>query len=377
MRNYRLLVSPRAAGWSLATAAALVVLFGFTPFSGAYLFFIVMMLFPFIGQIALTTAGLLPAIGTALIAFAGVWQAVGLIPALYALCYLLPLILLMAACLYMKLPYRQAMVVLILGFALIAVALFLMAQRAFDGDVFGGITKAAVDALAAMPDRDLFLNTFYRYGFLSLPAELAENPLVEAAQGYTFAPLVLEEFYKQAATRIDLWLRALLPMLISSYSINFGVLGFFISMFYGTRGAHREAYFATDDTKAEDLLPQLWQPAFSMWFIPRQMGFALFGAIVLWLLTRVGTSSMALSLSGQMLYNVAAALFSIQGLSFVNFVQKKRDTRPRTRGVIMVLLYLFLPMGMMMLGIYDQISNPRQLPRTEQDTGNTRGGMNP
>lgn len=374
MRTYRLLVSPRAAAWCLGAVTALVIMVGATPFSGAYLFFLVVMAFPFAAQIALTTAGLLPAVGVALVAAAGVWQSLGMVAAIYTLCYLLPLILLMAGCLYAKLPYQQTMAVLVLGFALVVLVLYWFGRQALNGDAFGGLTDIALNGLKQLPDRDLFLNTFYRYGLLSLPRELAENPLVEAAQGYTFAPQVLEEFYKQAAARIDLWLRALLPTLVSSHSITWGVLGFFISMHYGTRRAHREAYFATDNTQAEDLLPSLGQPAFSMWMLPKQAGYVLLGFLAIWMLTRLSARDPALSLGGQMMYNVAAALFSIQGLSFVNFVQKKRDTRPRVRGLTMALFYLVVPMGMMLLGIYDQIANPRQLPRGGADD-HPKGGM--
>lgn len=377
MRAYRLMVSPRATVWSLAVSAALVLAFGMTPFAGFYLFFLVVMVFPFIVQITLTTAGLLPAVGTALIVCGALWRATSLGPALFALSYLLPLVLLMAGCLYVKLPYQKTMLVLVLGYASLVLVLFMAARQQLGDDPFLRLSTMAVDAVRDMPDRDMILNTFYRYGLLSLPAELAADPLVEAAQGYTFAPQVLAEFYKQISTRVDLWLRSLLPTLLTSHSINWGVLGLFISLFYGNRQAHREAYRATDDRKAADLMPHLGQPHFSQWYIPKQLGRLLFVFIGLWLVIRLSGGDAALSLGGQMMYNVSTALFGIQGLGFVNFMQKKRDTRPRTRGAILVLLYLLLPFGLLLLGIYDQVTNPRKLPREGSKDETPRGGMNP
>lgn len=372
MRTYRLWLSPRSALLSLLVIAAVVATMASAPFAGMYLFTATAMLFPFMLQIILTTAGLLPAHGGLSMIGYGLYHVFGISGALFGVSYLLPLTLLMTGCLQARLHYRRTMMVLTLGYAVLVTLLYLLARKQLGGDPFTELTRQAIASLDAMADRDSFLNTFYRFGMLALPAELAADPLVEAAQGWTFSPAVLQEFYKQATTRIDLWLRAMLPTLISSYSIQWGVAGLFVAMHFGRRQAQRIAYFSQDDTKAEDVLPDIGMPAFSQWHIPKELAVLLYGFLGLWLVIRL-LQAESLMLPAQMMYHTAAALFSIQGLSFVNHWQKKRDTSPRLRGLTLVLLLVVLSQAALMLGVFDQFADPRKL-RAEQSDPEERNG---
>ena len=215
----------------------------------------------------------------------------------------------------------------------------------------------------------MFLNAFYQYGFLSLPAELAENPLVGAARGgWTFSPAALDEFYRQAQARIDLWLRSLLPTLISSYSVSYGVLGVYLSLRLG--GRHARALVARGQTaqSAEDVCPQLGLPPFAAWHLPTTPGRALMVLAGLSFLLRL-SGSVTLSLAGQMMYNVASSFLVIQGLSVLEYLQRKRGVRLGFSRVLMALLFLLLPTAMLILGVFDQISDPRKLRTPQHPSG--------
>ena len=82
------------------------------------------------------------------------------------------------------------------------------------------------------------------------------------------------------------------------------------------------------------------------------------------------SSQPALSIGGQMLYNVAAACFTLQGLAFVNHLQKLKGTRPGLRGITLAILALILPQAAMILGIFEQITDARKIrkPQPNQPT---------
>lgn len=360
MQANRLWYNPRAALLSAGIVAALVAVMATAPFSGLYLFGATALLLPFVLQIVLTTSGPLVAATCAGMVGYGLYLVFGPAGALFGLYFLLGLVLLQAICLWVRLPYPRVMIVMTLGYAVLVTLLYLLARRQLGDDPFVALTQQAMAALDTMPGRDIFLNTFYRYDLLSVPAELADNLLVEGVQGWTFSPLVLSEFYKQAGARVELWLRALLPTLLSTQSVQWGVAGLFVSMHFGAKQAQRVAYLAVDDAKAQEILPSLGLPVFSNWFIPGELGYILYGFVGVWLLIRV-SGNPAMLLAGQMLYNVAAALFTIQGLSFMNFAQKKRDTNPKVRGLTLILMITVLPLAALMMGVWEQISNARKL----------------
>ena len=73
----------------------------------------------------------------------------------------------------------------------------------------------------------------------------------------------------------------------------------------------------------------------------------------------------AIAIGGQMLYNVAAACFTLQGLAFVNYLQKAKGTRPGLRGITLAVLALILSQAAMILGVFEQFSDARKLRRPQ------------
>ncbi|NLB39126.1 MAG: DUF2232 domain-containing protein, partial [Clostridiales bacterium] len=132
--------------------------------------------------------------------------------------------------------------------------------------------------------------------------------------------------------------------------------------YYGRRHTQRL------DFKLEGPQQQLFEhtlpPVFSNWFIPKQYGNLLWVLAGFYLISRLGGNP-TLFLAGGMMYNVFQAVYVLQGLSLVNSYQKARGTQPRMRGLTMVLLFLVAPPILMVLGLFDQLRDPRKLRKAE------------
>ena len=74
----------------------------------------------------------------------------------------------------------------------------------------------------------------------------------------------------------------------------------------------------------------LGMPPFSMWYLPKAAGKRLV-VLALGYLVAMFTRSPVLQTAGQLMYNVFFAVYGIQGLSYLNFVMKRRGTR---RGLV-------------------------------------------
>lgn len=367
MRSLKLYTSPKAALWSLLPLAAVLFLLTRMPFPGLYLGMTLLFVMPFLLQIILCVAGLAPASLALMLGAAAMQLAMGPQGMQAALLYLLPPIAAYLVCLQLRIDWQWSMLAIGLSVIAAALMLFFFARSIMGSDPFAALTKSAADAMEALPERDYFLDTFYRFGILALPEHIAASPLVpKEGGGFTFSPEALAEFYKQIGLRLDLWFRALLPVLISSYSIWLGVTGPFVSTHYGRRHAQRLAFRSGEEVKQEDIFQGFRLPDFATWYLPRMQGYALFACGGIYLLTRMAPGG-TFALAGRMLYQVFAALFSIQGLSLINHLQKRGNSRPFVRGLSMMGLLAVLPLAVMFAGIYDQISDPRKL-RGTSDT---------
>ena len=366
MRQYRLWLSPRSALTAVLLCLAFVWALSSMPLAAFYLFSAILFVFPFILLITAGAAGVLPSLACLMVMTGGAWQTLGAQAALASAAYLAPLLLCMLVCLQMKLAWQTTILALMSVFVLSVMLIYLVLQRRADSELFSLIAQRVVDGIHVMPERDSLLSTFYQFGLLGLPQEVAAQPLVEAAQGWTYSPLALQEFYKQITSRVDLWLRALLPALISSYSLFICIPGFFTAQFYAVRHAQRLAFRPGQKASAEDLCPGLDMPDFSHLFLPRSAGQALLILALGYLLARLSGNA-TLALAGQMMYNVFAALYVIQGLSYINFMQKKRGTKPGFRAFTLLALFALLQPALVFAGLIDQFMDPRKLRLPDQN----------
>lgn len=372
MRQYRLWLDPRSAILSPALCLLLVALLLTAPLSELYLLTLSLFLFPLLALLSAGMAGVLPTLLSLAILSTGAWLRLGPAGGMMVMASLTPVTVCYLACLQLRLHWQRSIAAMLFIYVVSILLSYLWLQRYFGQQLFTRVAQSVVKGLDALPERDLLLHTFYQWGMLSLPGDIAAQPLTEAQVGWTYSQAALQEFYNQVSARVDLWLRALLPTLISAYSIQLCVLGFFVAQYHGCRRAQRLAFRASDDTDAQALCPSLDMPAFSQLFLPRRAGTTLLILSVGFLLARVSGSA-TLALAGQMMYNVFSALYIIQGLSYVNFLQKKRASRPFVRVITMLALYLLLQAALVFVGLLDQFLDPRRL-RGDKNGDNQGGG---
>lgn len=366
MRQYRLWLSPRSALTAVLLCLAFVWALGSMPLSAFYLFSAILFVFPFILLLTAGAAGVLPSLMCLTVMAGGAWQTLGTQAALATAAYLTPLLACMLVCLQMKLAWQKTVLALLSVYILSVMLIYLVLQRSADSDLFSLIAQRVVNGINGMPERDSLLHTFYQFGLLGLPQEVAEQPLVEAALGWTYSQKALQEFYKQIAARVDLWLRALLPALISSYSLFICIPGFFAAQFYAVRHAQRLSFRLGPQAGAQDLCPSLGMPDFSHLFLPKSAGQALLILALGYLMARLSGNA-TLALAGQMMYNVFAALYVIQGLSYINFMQKKRGTKPGFRAFTLFALFALLQPALVFAGLIDQFMDPRKLRQPDEN----------
>lgn len=361
MRSQRLYTSPRSVLLCLVPFGIFSYLLSTMPFSGLYAATAALFLYPFLLMVVLSVAGPLPAAMAGLMAALSLQLSLGAGAAVAGLVYLMLPLALYYVCLLRRIPWQHSMQALGGIFVVVVLALFMVGRSSLGDDPFATLAQSAVSSVSAMPERDYFLNTLYRFGLLNLPEEIAASPLVAAAGGgFTYSPEALQEFYKQIAARVDLWLRALLPTLACSYSIWYAVVGPFVSQHYGHKHAQRLAFQGGEQARASDYFQGLHQlPQFSNWHIPKRQAYLLWAFGALGLVTRLSGSTLAIA--GQMLYLAFASFFGIQGLSLVNHMQKRQNVRPLWRGLSLVLLMAILSQAAMLIGLYDQLADPRKL----------------
>ena len=375
MRKSTFIYSTGSFTLSLAATALLTIALAANPFAGFYLLVSSAFILPLFMQLVLRTSGPGSAL-TSLVLFGfGAGIKLGPGPALFAAAYLLLPLAAYTYCLYRGVPAAKTMTVIAASYVLGVLALYALSFRLLGKAPFEALPRLMIEALEAMPERDSLFTAAYRYGILAIPDEMAQNAVLQAPQGGTMlSPEVLTEFYKQIHARAGLWLRALVPSLLSSFSIYLAFGGVYMSDHYGRRQAQRRAFRAPQSGgDAFPVPPELKELSpFHKWFIPKQAAAPLWIMGGVSLLTRFSGQE-ALALSGAMLYNIFSAFFGIQGLSTMNFMQRRRGTRPGMRGLTIVILAVLLPQAALVIGLFDQVGDQRKLRKPDNQNNSDTG----
>lgn len=343
-----------------------------TPFSGFYVMVGVLFMLPFFMQLVLRVAGPVAALASLTLFGFGVGLSLGPVPALFATAYLLVPVAVYALCLHYRLAAAKSMAAIALSYALCLLALYALSFKALGGAPFEELSRMMIEALQTMPERDSLLSTAYQFGLLGISQTMLDGAVIQAPQGgATFSPEVLDEFFKQIDARAVLWLRALVPSLISSLGPYLAIGGVYISDHYGKRSAQRRAFRNSQDVvEAPPELPGL--PPFHKWFISKQMATPLWIIGGVYLLSRLSGQE-ALALAGAMLYNIFSVFFTIQGLSSLNFVQRQRGVRPLMRGLTLAAFSFILSQAAMILGLFDQFNDHRKLRKPDESSDTDTG----
>ena len=375
MRKDRIIYSTGSFSLTLALTAVITVALCANPFAGFYVMVGGLFFFPFFLQIVLRAAGPGSALASLALFGFGVGIRLGTGPALFVCAYLLVPLTVYGWCLYKNLPAAKSMPAIALAYALWVLALYALSFRILGDAPFEALSRMAVESLNTMPQRDGLLSAAYSYGLLGLPEEIAEVAVIQVPQGgATFSPEALAEFFKQIHTRASLWLRVLVPSLISSLGPYLALGGVYMSDYYGKRQAQRRIFRMPEESRAASYAPPELKglAPFHQWYIPKHLATPLWIMGGVSLLTRLSGQE-ALSLAGAMLYNIFTACFAIQGISLVNFMQRQRGVRSAMRGITTFILALILPQAAMILGMFDQISDQRKLRKPNESNGSDTG----
>ena len=266
-----------------------------------------------------------------------------------------------------EIPFWKSLLALIIVHAVFLTAVFLLARAIAGGDLYSGAGEAVAAFLENWDMGDLMLYQMYSMGLIDLKSDLAESALKQVLGGYQLSAAARADMLLSVRSLITEMLRSMVPHLIVSQSITGGTACLLLSLRFGFLAAEKREFLRDDDRLIEEAegekkravnFPDLGMPPFSQWHIPRGMGWQVGVALAAGYLLRA-SGTPALGTAGVLLYGAASAVFSIQGLAAVNFLQKKRGSRRFWRVLVPLLL---MTTGIpVVIGVFDQINNFRGL----------------
>lgn len=337
----------------LTLLAALMFAFSSPPLSALYFVALGLILFPLAGLMLSAVGGWLPLLsGCALIA----WGATRLFgqPGLLALVYVMPAGTALMVCLERRLPFFKTVLAVLGAYILGVLAFYLLLQHA-TGGIIPYATKAAVSGLEQLPQRDAFLYSLWKSGFLSHGQPSGTQVFIEQGRGWTFTPDVLQEFFKQIAFRVEGFLQSVFQGLITSYGIYLAALGSYLAIRLGKSARPHSC-------------PDLEMPPFSLWYIPRAIGKKLWVLAAGYLLMLLGTDPV-LQLAGGLMFNVFYALYVLQGLALLDHRLSRGRLGPWLKLLALGLLFVLLQPVLVFMGIIDQSRDTRELRGENRETG--------
>ena len=366
MKDFPLYRSGRSAIIGTLILAVPLLLLASTPLLGLYAVLIVLFLLPVALCMASLMCGLLPMVIGAAAGLISMHMLLGMNGLTLSALYLLPILLAFLLVILRRVPFWKGCAVMIGVHLATLAAVYAVLQQWTGGALYAAAGAAAAQALENWELGDTMLYQFYAMGLIGLPESLAEGALRPVAGGYTLSSAARADLLLSVRTLVETALTTLIPNIIVSQSILGGVLSLLLPLRFGFIAAEKRAFlsesddqYMTDETgKKKVAFPDLGMPPFSLWHVPRGIGWQVGAALILGYFLRVSATP-ALSVAGVILYSAASAVFIIQGAALINFTQKSRGTRRVWRVVVPVLLAAFSVLSL--IGIFDQIVNIRGL----------------
>ena len=283
--------------------------------------------------------------------------------------YLLPLVGAFVWIILRRIPFWKGCAVMIGVHVACFAALYALLQGWTEASLYQAAGKAAEDALRQWELGDYLLIELYdRIGVIQLTQERAQqlrDSMADSLRSGMFS--IPEEVRKDMLLSVNALvssqLESMVPGLIAGQSVLGGVGCLLLPLRFGYLAEEKRQFLRQDEEADETAkrtmnFPDLGMPPLRTWFIPRgmgwQVGVALAGG---YLLQYSGTP--ALAVAGMILYSAASAVFSLQGLALLNYIQHMRN-RKRTWRIIVPLL-LMMTRLLMILGVFDQLVNLRGL----------------
>lgn len=362
MKDFPMIRSVKAGVIGALVVALPLPLLSFSPLTGLYAALLGLFVWPMALCVAGLVCGAAPmALGAAagVIAFYRLYGAQGaLLSAVYAGLVLLTF----AAVIRLRVPFFKACAAEILAHLAALCVIYLLLQRRAGGELYAAAGEAAADALKSWELGDALLLQMYQTGLIDLPAALSENMVRPALGGYALSAPARADMLLSVRGLVSSALSTLAPGLMVSQSILGGVLCLLLPLRFGFLAAERRAFRAEgapETAQGKPDFPDLGMPPFSLWHLPRGIGWQVGAALAAgWALERLG-SAPATVLAGTILYAAASAVFILQGAALLNFMQKSRGARRFWRVLAPLLLQA---LGLLLyIGIFDQIVNIRGL----------------
>lgn len=372
MKDFPLIRSARAAViWSAALAIPTLLL-SRSVLGGLYLAMILVFLTPIALCVAGLCGGALPmGVGT-LAALAAMQMLAGGKGFTLAAVYLLPIVGAFVWIVTRRVPFWKGCAVMIGVHIACFAAAYALLQGWFGGRLYQSAGDAAVSAIEQWEMGDFLLFEMFRGGLIDLTSQQAAElqQSLSAAElfggGLRLPQEVRKDMLLSVQALVSGRLESLVPGLIASQSILGGVGCLVLPLRLGYVAQEKRQFAAEagpeDEADATEKravdFPDLGMPPLRSWFIPRGVGWQVAAALAVGYLIR-GSSVPVISLAGLILFNAASAVFTIQGLALLNFMQHLRGRKRAWRIVISALLLLTrIPM---ILGLFDQAVNIRGL----------------
>ncbi len=280
--------------------------------------------------------------------------------------YLVPVFAAFLIVMRFEIPFWKSLLTMIAVHAAALTAVFLLARGMAGGDLYTGAGSAVASFLESWDMGDLMLYQLYSMGMIDLKSDLAGSALVQVAGGFQLSDAARADMLLSVRSLITSLMRGMAPHLIVSQSITGGTACLLLSLRFGFLAEEKREFLRNDpaaeeaegDRKRPVNFPDLGMPPFNQWHIPRGMGWQVGVALAAGYVLRASDTP-ALETAGVLLYGAASAIFTVQGLAVVNFLQKKRGSRRFWRVLVPLLLSgTAIPM---IAGLFDQINNFRGL----------------
>lgn len=369
MKDFPLIRSFKSAAVGTIIVSAPLLLLALSPLTGVYAALLGFYLLPAALCVTAAVCGLLPAAVNACAALFAFYRLAGGTGLMLAALYSVPLLIAYLLLMRFRVPFWKACGGMILMHLLALAGGLAILQAMTNGDLYRAAGEGVKNWLDHWEMGDSLLYQFYAMGMIALPENMAEQAVIETAQGYALSAAARQDMLLSAQSMVESTLKSLIPSAIIQQSILGGVGCMLLSIRFGTIAEERRAFRSPDSTAKADF-PDLGMQPLSLWYIPRGMGWKVGLAFVLGSVLRAMASSVPVAMAGVILYSASCAVFTVQGAALLNFMQKTKGTARIWRVVLPALLLMLSLLSY--LGIFDQIVNIRGLRKpseSKEDNG--------
>ena len=347
MARIQVMTTPKAATLCILLTLAPVLLVSSLPFSGLYLITFTLFLMPAAMLVISSAGGWLTAL-ICLAAIAGIHGTVfGAAGILITVAYLLPTTAAFLWCLDTDTAFIRTAPLLLFIYAASVTIVYLMLQSMTGGELFLFAADKMEEALNDYQQKDTILYTLWKGGFLSLSGLAEGTPVFdESTAALTLLPNIRLEFYAQLRTRVSIWMRALIPTLLSSYSLQLSSLALGFAVHVRNRIIVRENV-------------PMQMPPFTTWHIPRTAARYLWPLVIGYFMGRMANETLAYT--GQMMYAVFNTVYAIQGAAALYWWLRGRRVGMGIGKALVLIVLFILPPVLFWMGLADQLLDFRRL----------------